>query len=99
MVNFIEPDFILPQGIQMIEDEAFCGIIAQSIRLPDSLSAIGHRAFASCKILRQIIIPQSVTSISDDAFDGCDILIVYGITGSYAEQFAAEHNLRFIHIE
>ncbi len=99
LVNFIEPDFILPYGLKEIEDEAFCGIFAQSIRLPESLNNIGHRAFASCLNLRQIIIPQSVVDICDDAFEGCNGLTVFGLIGSYAEQFAKETNLRFIPIE
>lgn len=42
---------------------------------------------------RKNIYLRKCTSIADDAFDGCCKLTIYGIKGSYAEQYANEHNI------
>lgn len=44
---------------------------------------------------RKNIYLRKCTSIADDAFDGCCKLTIYGIKGSYAEQYANEHNIPF----
>ena len=33
--------------------------------------------------------------IADNAFEGCDKLTIYGIKGSYAEQYANKHDIPF----
>lgn len=38
---------------------------------------------------------RKVEYIADNAFEGCDKLTIYGIKGSYAEQYANEHNIPF----
>ena len=45
---------VIPEGIEQIDEEAFSGICVRRIILPDSLSAIGSRAFADCGDLRVI---------------------------------------------
>ena len=45
------------------------------------------------------MIPDSVTSIGGDAFYYCsDALVIFGMPGSYAEQYAAENNITFYDI-
>ena len=46
----------------------------KSIRLPETVKAIGASAFASCSYLQEINIPESVTSIGASAFAGCKSL-------------------------
>ena len=41
--------------------------------IPDSVTTIGERAFASCYYMTSIIIPKSVTTIGEGAFDGCSM--------------------------
>lgn len=36
-----------------------------------------------------------VEYIADNAFEGCDKLTIYGIKGSYAEQYANKHDIPF----
>ena len=38
---------------------------------------------------------KSVTSIGNGTFDNCNNLIIRGYTGSFAETYAREHNIRF----
>ena len=42
------------------------------------------------------MITDSVTSIGDYAFLGCDILTIYGYTGSYAETYAEIYGISFV---
>ncbi|MBR4441842.1 MAG: leucine-rich repeat domain-containing protein, partial [Clostridia bacterium] len=67
---------VLPAGLTAIEAEAFCGIAADSVVIPEGCTTIGSRAFADCADLIEIVIPASVTSIADDAFDGSDNLTI-----------------------
>ncbi len=40
-------------------------------KIPDSVSAIGDRAFSGCCDLKEISIPEGVSDIGDFAFEGC----------------------------
>ena len=53
--------------------------------IPNSVTAIGDRAFAYCHGLTSIDIPNSVTAIGDQAFDGCDGLTSIDIPNSVTE--------------
>ena len=66
----------LPTELKTIEKEAFSGIIAQAVIVPDGCTTINARAFADCPNLLYVWIPKSVTSISEHAFDGCNEVIV-----------------------
>ena len=74
----------LPESMQTIEDEAFEGIAANYVVLPNTVTSIGSRAFADCTNLKAIVIPESVTSIADDAFNGCGELMIITTPGSTA---------------
>ena len=54
--------FGIPEGIKVIEDEAFagCSSLAEVI-VPDSVTEIGRGAFSDCTSLRTLTIPKSVT--------------------------------------
>ena len=66
----------LPNGTQSIETEAFCGIAAEAVIIPDGCSSIGSKAFANCEKLRYVWIPNSVLTVSDDAFIGDTMAIL-----------------------
>ena len=78
----------IPDNTKHIEDNAFEGIAAEYIRLPDGCKSIGHQAFANNKNLRNVLLPASVTTIAVDAFQGCDLdhLYITVETGSPADQ-------------
>ncbi len=64
--------------------------------IPDSVTAIGPRAFATCIGMTEITIPASVTAIDDTAFSDCeDELVICGVKGSAAEAFAAKAGISF----
>ena len=93
-----EPTFVLPAFLKTIEDEAFFGISAEVIRVPDGAVSIGSKAFAGIGNLRQIYIPASVTSIAPNAFDGDDV-VIFGKANSYAETYAGEHVIIFVPVK
>ena len=62
----------LPAMLEEIDEEAFMGMAAEGIIIPDGCTTIGPRAFATCPNLIYVKIPASVTSIADDAFEGSD---------------------------
>ncbi len=90
-----EADFVFPEGITTIEAEAFVGIDAEVIVIPntDNQITIGSKAFVNCYNLRQIYVPSNVTSIAEDAFDDRTAIIIFGDRFSTpAEQYAKAHD-------
>ena len=61
----------------------------------ENITEISKCAFSKCSGLEKIYIYEKCTSIADNAFDGCCKLTIYGIKGSYVEQYANEHNIPF----
>lgn len=69
--NFKETSYVVPDGVQYIEDQAFynCGTL-QSITLPEGLIDIGYRAFCNCSLSNyDLVIPKSVTGIGYGALN------------------------------
>ena len=66
-----------------------------NITIPDKVTSIGSYAFQACSNLTSITIPDSVTSIGKDAFRGCTNLVIYGYSGSKAQEYAEENNIPF----
>ena len=61
----IQPQYIIPDGVTSIGDEAFgfCRSLT-SVSIPDGVTSIGDGAFGWCESLTSVSIPDSVTSIS-----------------------------------
>ncbi|MBQ9309161.1 MAG: leucine-rich repeat protein, partial [Clostridia bacterium] len=91
---FETPDFVLPAALTEIDEEAFEGIAASVVKVPDKVKTIGSKAFANAVNLRQIQIPASVTSIAGDAFEGTSVAI-FGVENSYAHTWAVSHGFPF----
>ena len=84
----------IPDSVTKIKWGAFSGCKSlKSIAIPDGVTKIGNFAFWGCESLKSITISNSVTSIEDCAFDGCNNLTIKYNKGSYAEQYAKEHNI------
>ena len=90
---FGTPDFTLPNDLLTIEANAFEGIAASIVDVPDGCTAIGDHAFRNCPNLTQIRIPASVTDIGTDIFSGCTHNVcVYGTAGSAAQAYCSSYN-------
>lgn len=87
----------LSTSLKSIEAYAFssCSSLTD-VTIPSSVISIGGYAFDSCKVLTNVNIPESVTSISSYAFRNSGLQSICGISGSYAETFAAENGYTFI---
>ena len=66
----------LPENTTVIEKSAFEGAELLEIKLPNGLTGIEARAFASCVNLTSIALPTSLLKIGDEAFSGCTNLVV-----------------------
>ena len=56
---------------------------------------IAEKAFSGCTNLERVIIPDTVQEIADNAFENCPKLTLYVTEGSYAEQYAIEHQIPY----
>ena len=88
----------IPEGVRTIPRSAFemwTGV--ERIALPDSVQTVEDYAFGGCSGLKRIYIGNNVSSIGDNSFkDHTADLTVYGEQGSYAETYAAAHNITFV---
>ena len=55
----------------------------------------GSAAFKGSS-LAYIFIPATAVSIAEDAFEGCEGLVIVGMAGSYAQEYAQAHGFTFI---
>lgn len=84
---------LLPDGLRSIGEEAFYGDYSiMSVTVPEGVEEIESRAFADSG-LKQIALPASMKTIADDTFSGCDGLRITAEMGTYAYQWAAQHDL------
>ncbi len=78
---------------------ASCDLVVNAIQrilsLPAQLTMIESEAFSGLSAVEAVRIPATVQSIADDAFSGSNI-IVLAPAGSYAIQWAADHEVRYI---
>ena len=70
------PDFVLPETLTQIGQEAFTDTAARFVKLPDSTELVGPRAFAACTELDYIVIPDYLYQIDFSAFEGTQDVIV-----------------------
>lgn len=90
----------IPDNITAIQRYTFSNCISlKQLVLSKNIKSIEWGAFENCTLLEKIIIYDKVEYIADNAFEGCDKLTIYGIKGSYAEQYATEHNIPFTEIK
>lgn len=66
----------------------------RKINIPNSVTKIEYRAFAFLKDLSEVVIPASVTDIDWD-FANLPDIIFHVESGSYAEQYAKENNIKY----
>lgn len=66
----IKPDFsrfMIPGSVKVIEEDAFAGIAAEAVRIPDGCTTIQGGAFSGPNIWA-VYVPASVNSIGENAF-------------------------------
>ena len=90
--NAASADFTTP--FTNIQDEAYMGISATHVEIPNTVTRIGARAFANCANLRRIHIPASVVDVDDTALEGCSNVVIYG--GSEAMRIAVLYGFSYL---
>lgn len=86
---FGDPDFVIPQNTTRIEANAFEGIAATVVEIPEFCTFIGDGAFRDCTQLNRIRIPADC-ELGTDVFDGCTKVYVFGTAGSPAEDYCSD---------
>lgn len=83
--------------ITAVKEEAFSEFdCLKKVVIPKSaISTIEKKAFKNTVNLKEVYIPSNVTNISPDAFYNCKDFTMYVEEGSYAENFAAENNIKY----
>ena len=88
--------FRLPASLSVIEDEAFEGTAITEVELPETVTAIGERAFANISTLRSIRIPVLTGTIASTAFEGSGNLTIHAAPNSYARKYARAVGIPFV---
>lgn len=91
------PAYIGKNPVTEIADGAFFGReCIESITIPEGVLCIGRQVFDRCCNLKDLHIPASVVRI--DSYIGSMRLklTIHAPAGSYAEQYAKEHNIPFV---
>ncbi|MCR5165552.1 MAG: protein kinase [Thermoguttaceae bacterium] len=87
---------VIPKGVTEIGFFAFKDNESlTTVVIPKGVTKIEWSAFYQCSSLKSVFIPQDVRVIKTQAFKDCPELTIYAPTGSYAEQYAREHNIPF----
>ena len=90
---------IIGRNVEKIGQRAFYGCNSlERVEFPGSLTFIGGGAFAICGSLASATIPKNVESIGEYAFYDCPKLTIYGVSGSYTEDYAKTNKIPFIAI-
>lgn len=94
----------VPGKVRTLSAGAFdiCANLYEVI-IEEGVESIGdendYRAiFSYCPKLTKIFIPETVKSIDKRAFEKSSNLIIYGVPGSYAQQYAVEKDIPFMEI-
>ena len=73
---------VIPDGVTVIEDEAYNNSKMVSVVIPDSVHTIRNCAFTDCRSLKSVVIPESVTEIGSQVFMDCHALESVSIPAS-----------------
>ena len=91
------PAIQLSTSLKEVPANAFSGCtFLNDVVIPYGVTSIGDGAFKNCTSLNNIMIPQNVTAISNTAFSYPEEITVYGIEGSYAEEYANNNGMTFV---
>ena len=93
--EFGEPDLVLPAALSVVDEEAFEGVKAHIVYIPDTCTEIRVHAFRDSEI-KQIRIPADCV-LGEDVFEGCSEVMIFGTSGSSAQDYCVTHeNCEFV---
>ena len=93
-------DVTLGKGLTSMPSYMFSNCESlKNIKIPYNVATIGSYAFLNDTAFTEITIPRKTTAINSNAFSYPGKLNIYGISGTYAETFANENNIKFTNRE
>lgn len=89
-------DICFPNSVRTIKSSAFenCQNL-KSVVFSEKLTTLKQEAFASCYSLESVKFGANVKFIAANTFKDCNNLVIYAPIGSYAEQYAKKHKIKF----
>ena len=89
---------VFPADLTALDEEACAGnSMEEAVFVGNGLLSIGDRAFINCTELDTVVIPVENVEIGLDAFQNCRAnLTIIAPGGGSVEEYAANHNIRFI---
>lgn len=68
----------------------------RNVTISEGVPTMGSYTFLDCKNLKSITIPKSMRRFGNDLFENCSShLIIYGVKGSRAQEYAKENKIAF----
>ena len=64
---------ILPETLKEIGEGAFCGTSLESVVIPNSVTALGYKAFAECRLLKSLKLSENLKVIPVSCFHSSNI--------------------------
>ena len=86
----------IPTSTSTICEEAFSGIGAEEVILPNSILVVETGAFACNEQLLLVVVDNPTTEFFGDVFYQSPNVVILCEAGSKAEQYAEEHNIAFV---
>lgn len=85
----------IPDSVNWIGKGAFECCYNMSTTITDFITEIRSNTFYGCTNLTELDISPRVKEIAPDAFEDCPNLFLYVLRGSYAEDYAIEHDISY----
>ena len=90
-------DVTLGLGLSVIPANTFlgCGSLAEIV-IPYYVKELGNASFKNCTSLTSVTMPRGLAKIGTEVFSYPRKMTIYGISGTYAEEYAKANNITFV---
>ncbi len=92
----LKNELLLPSALTVISEDAFMGLPAQVIIVPEATVSIDSGAFASCSNLQSLILLCDQVSLADDALVNCSDVTVFCCKDSDGEAWCVSNDVPYI---
>ena len=95
----LENQLRLPSMLSALDEEAMAGSNAAYVLFPETIEAVGKRAFSDCGALCLAEFPNVSVNLGDDVFLNCQNVTLLAPAGGSVERYAVDHSIPFIALE
>lgn len=90
-------DVSLGLGLSVISANTFYGCASmETIVIPYYVTELGNYSFKNCTSLTSVTMPRGLIKIGTEVFSYPRKMTIYGISGTYAEEYAKANNITFV---